>query len=139
MVAGGFVGYSHRDANVSVASMGREGLLPVDNPIVTIQLGYGLCSGGVASRFGFREAPGAQFLAPGERENEFLPLFFVAEAVDMAGTQRIVRRHRYSDGAVHARQFLAVAELHKASRESDHGIDHCPGHIAIAAPVTLWA
>src|SRR5436189_4594843 len=103
MVAGGFVGDSHRDANVSIASMGREGLLPVENPIVTIQLGYGLCSAGVASRFGFSEAPRAKFLALGERENEFLPLFFVTEAVDMAGTQRIVRRLRYFIGDGHAR------------------------------------
>src|SRR2546425_12640506 len=105
MVAGGFVGDSHRDANVSIASMGREGLLPVENPIVTIQLRHGLGSGGVASRFGFGEAPSAKLLALGERENEFLPLFFVTEAVDMAGTQPMGRRQRYSNGAGHARQL----------------------------------
>src|SRR5207247_7926316 len=106
MVAGGFVGDSHSHANVSIASMGREGLLPVENPIVTIQLGYGLCSGGVASRFGFGEAPSAEFLALGERENEFLPLFFDTEAVDIAGTQRIVRRHRIFIGAIITRKII---------------------------------
>ena len=63
-------------------------------------LGAGAGAGGVGAGAGLGQAPGADLLALGERDQPAAPLLLVAELVDVVAAQRVVRRDADADRGV---------------------------------------
>ncbi len=72
VMSGRLVGHGHRDADVPVSSVRGESLLAIENPVGAVEPGRCLCAAGVASGFGFSQAPGAKLLALCKRNDETL-------------------------------------------------------------------
>src|SRR5271166_1835309 len=102
----GFVGDGHGHADIGIVTVRGEGFRAVENPMRAVPAGNGAGAPGIGAGFGFREGPGTELLALGERDEILALLLFAAELVDVIAAQRIVRRDEQSYRTVDAREFF---------------------------------
>src|SRR6185437_15859826 len=102
----GSVRDGHRDADVSIVTVGSERLRAIQHPAAIFFAGHGACAACVRSGFRFGERPAAEFLALRQRRYVFLLLLFGAEFVDVIGAERIVGGDDDANRAIYAGKLL---------------------------------
>src|SRR5579875_1926087 len=95
------VGNSNDHGNVSVVGVRDEGLIAVEDPILSLANSSRSGGRGIRTRAGFSEAPCAQPLAAGKFGDVFAALRFISSQKNMVGAKRIVRSDDDADGAIH--------------------------------------
>src|SRR6185312_8227501 len=97
---------SDHDGNVGIVSVGDEGLVAVQHPVVAFADGGGAGGGSVGTGAGFSESPAAEPFAAGELGNIFAALLLGSGEKDVVDGQRIVRSDNNADGSVHGGKFF---------------------------------
>src|SRR5262249_17268821 len=84
MMSRGFVSDCHCNAHVAVGSVCRKCLLPIQDPMISVEPCDRLRASGVAAGFRFGQTPSPEFLAFRQRHHKAAALVIGSEVVDMS-------------------------------------------------------
>ena len=110
------VGHRHDHGDVAGGAVGDELLGAVEHPVIAIAHRGRAGAAGVGSGAVLRQAPAADLLALGERDEEPLLLLLRAGQEDVPRAEAVVRGDRESDPGVDARELLDHDARSRASR-----------------------
>src|SRR6185312_8806652 len=106
MRALGAICNSDDDGDVGIVSVGDEGLVAVQHPVVAFADGGGAGGGSVGAGAGFSKPPATEPFAAGHFGNVFAALLLGSGEKDVIDGQRIVGRDNDADGSVHGGEFF---------------------------------
>src|SRR6185312_14923962 len=106
MRALGAICNSDDDGDVGIVSVGDEGLVAVQHPVVAFADGGGAGGGGVGAGAGFSKPPATEPFPAGHFGNVLAALLLGSGEKDVIDGQRIVGRDNDADGSVHGGKFF---------------------------------